>query len=82
MPSLAGTQYISKDGNLTVQYGNQCSTTKPTGSYRVRNGASGNLTSLDCSGMGGDISSQICGWGWPRALLLLLKARFDVCVAP
>lgn len=42
-PAQADTQYIRKDGNLTVQYGNQCSTTKPTGSYRDRNGATGNL---------------------------------------
>jgi hypothetical protein len=58
LPSLAGTQYTSKDGTLTVQYGNQCSTTKPTGTYRVRNGVTGNLTALDCSGIGGDISDH------------------------
>jgi hypothetical protein len=58
LPSLAGTQYTSKDGTLTVQYGNKCSTTKPTGTYRVRNGASGNLTALDCSGIGGDIADH------------------------
>jgi hypothetical protein len=57
-PSLAGSQYTSKDGNLTVQYGNKCSTTKPTGTYRVRNGVTGNLTALDCSGIGGDISDH------------------------
>jgi hypothetical protein len=57
-PSFAGTQYISKDGTLTVQYGNKCSTTKPTGTYRVRNGVTGNLTALDCSGIGGDIADH------------------------
>jgi hypothetical protein len=58
VPSLANTQYTSKDGTLTVQYGNKCSTTKPTGTYRVRNGVTGNLTALDCSGMGGDIADH------------------------
>jgi hypothetical protein len=56
MPSWAGTQYTSKDGNLAVQYGNKCSTTKPSGTYRVRNGVTGNLTPLDCSGADGDVA--------------------------
>jgi hypothetical protein len=55
-PSLAGSQYTSKDGNLTVQYGNKCSTTKPSATYRVRNGVTGNLTPLDCSGADGDVA--------------------------
>ncbi|MEB3294103.1 MAG: hypothetical protein VKJ24_13170 [Synechococcales bacterium] len=58
LPSLAGIQYTSKDSNLTVQYGSKCSTTKPSGTYRVRNGVTGNLTALDCSGIGGDIADH------------------------
>jgi hypothetical protein len=56
-PSFADTKYTSKDGNLIVQYGKKCSTTKPSGFYRVRNGATGNLTDLTCS-TGGDIAEH------------------------
>lgn len=55
IPSLADTKYISKDGNLVVQYGKKCSTTKPTGTYSVRNGASGELKALSCEGLDGDV---------------------------
>jgi hypothetical protein len=34
-PSFADTKYTSKDGNLVVQYGNNYSTKKTTGFYRV-----------------------------------------------
>jgi len=57
-PSFADTRYISKDGNLVIQYGNKCSTVKPSGFYRVRNGVTGNLTALDCSGVGGDVADH------------------------
>jgi hypothetical protein len=57
-PSFADTRYISKDGNLVVQYGNKCSTVKPSGFYRVRNGVTGNLIALDCSGIGGDVADH------------------------
>jgi hypothetical protein len=57
-PSFANTKYTSKDGNLVVQYGNKCSTVKPSGFYRVRNGVTGNLTALDCSGIGGDVADH------------------------
>jgi hypothetical protein len=57
-PSFADTKYTSKDGNLVVQYGKKCSTVKPSGFYRVRNGATGNLIALDCESVGGDIANH------------------------
>jgi hypothetical protein len=54
-PALAGTRYVSLDGNLTVEYSNACSTTTPSGSYRVRNGVSGDLVATTCEGIGGDV---------------------------
>ena len=56
--SLADTKYTSKDSSLVVQYGNKCSTVKPSGFYRVNNGVTGNLIALDCSGVGGDVADH------------------------
>ena len=53
-PSYANTQFTSLDQQLTVEYGNECSTTTPSGTYRVQNGVSGNLTATNCSDLGGD----------------------------
>ena len=58
MPSFAGMKYTSKGGRLVIQYGNSCSTVKPSGSYRFNNGTAGVLTALDCKNTGGDISSH------------------------
>jgi hypothetical protein len=54
--SFAGErfQYTSLDGKLTIKYGGTCSTVKPSGFYRFRNGTSGVLTSVDCHNIGGD----------------------------
>jgi hypothetical protein len=47
-------QYTSLDGRPIVKYGGTCSTVKPSGSYRFRNGSSGVLTAVDCDNIGGD----------------------------
>ena len=55
-PGFAGErfQYTSLDGKLNIKFGGTCSTVKPSGSYRFRNGTSGILTAVDCDNIGGD----------------------------
>jgi hypothetical protein len=55
-PALAGTRYVSRDGNLTIEYSNACSTTSPSGSYRVQGGVTGDLVATTCERLGGDVS--------------------------
>lgn len=55
-PGLAGSRYVSRDGNLTIEFGNSCSTTSPSGSYRVQGGVSGDLVATTCERLGGDVS--------------------------
>lgn len=57
-PALAGLRYVSKTGNLLVQYGDKCSTVNPSGVYKFGNGVTGLLTALDCESTGGDIASH------------------------
>ncbi|MCA2623726.1 MAG: hypothetical protein IM507_07870 [Microcystis sp. M20BS1] len=53
-PSFAGLRQTSKDGNLTIQTGDHCSTKQPSGSYKFKNGRAGTLTPIDCDLAGGD----------------------------
>jgi hypothetical protein len=55
-PSFAAErfQYTSLDGKLNIKFSGTCSTVKPSGSYRFRNGSSGVLTAVDCNNIGGD----------------------------
>lgn len=51
-PSFAGTTYRSLSRDLTIDLSRSCSTVTPLSFYRTRNGVSGRLTDLDCSGSG------------------------------
>lgn len=55
-PSLADIRYVSRDGNLAIQYGGECSTVRASGFYRFRNGVAGELVAVNCDDTGGDIA--------------------------
>ena len=53
-PSQANARYVSLDQQLTVEFSGDCSTTTPSGAYRLQNGVSGTITANSCSNLGGD----------------------------
>jgi hypothetical protein len=86
-------QYTSLDGKLNIKFGGTCSTVKPSGSYRFRNGTSGVLTAVDCNNIGGDAAfskfmditgKQRCQgrmdqyWGGSKGVVTVWKATSAV----
>jgi hypothetical protein len=94
-PSLAAErfQYTSLGGKLNIKFSGTCSTIKPSGSYRFRNGTSGVLTAVDCNNIGGDATfskfmdttgKQRCQgrmdqyWGGSKGVVTVWKATSAV----